>query len=46
LWKILTHPGLRNYWKSNYLPGFFSDAAIDVLVDHYTTVCPAHACSD
>jgi hypothetical protein len=30
-------PGLRNYWKSNYLRDL-SDAAIDVLVDHYATV--------
>jgi len=30
-------PGLRNYWKSNYLRDL-SDAAIDVLVDHYSTV--------
>jgi FAD/FMN-containing dehydrogenase len=30
-------PGLRNYWKSNYLREL-SDAAIDVLVDHYATV--------
>ena len=32
-------PGLRNYWKSNYLQDL-SDGAIDVLVDHYTTVPP------
>ena len=30
-------PGLRNYWKSNYLQDL-SDGAIDVLVDHYATV--------
>ncbi len=30
-------PGLRNYWKSNYLSDL-SDAAIDVMVDHYRTV--------
>ncbi len=30
-------PGLRNYWKSNYLQDL-SDAAIAVLVDHYKTV--------
>jgi FAD/FMN-containing dehydrogenase len=30
-------PGLRNYWKSNYLRDL-SDGAIDVLVDHYRTV--------
>jgi FAD/FMN-containing dehydrogenase len=30
-------PGLRNYWKSNYLRDL-SDAAIDVLVDYYATV--------
>jgi FAD/FMN-containing dehydrogenase len=30
-------PGLRNYWKSNYLKDL-SDGAIDVLVDHYATV--------
>ena len=34
-------PGLRNYWKSNYLRDL-SDAAIDVLVDHYTTVPAPH----
>ena len=28
-------PGLRNYWKSNYLSDL-SDAAIDVMVEHYT----------
>jgi FAD/FMN-containing dehydrogenase len=30
-------PGLRNYWKSNYLSDL-SDAAIEVMVDHYRTV--------
>jgi FAD/FMN-containing dehydrogenase len=30
-------PGLRNYWKSNYLRDL-SDAAIEVMVDHYKTV--------
>jgi hypothetical protein len=34
-------PGLRNYWKSNYLRDL-SDAAIDVMVDHYTTVPAPH----
>ncbi len=34
-------PGLRNYWKSNYLRDL-SDAAIDVLVDHYATVPAPH----
>ena len=34
-------PGLRNYWKSNYLRDL-SDAAIDVLVDHYTAVPAPH----
>jgi FAD/FMN-containing dehydrogenase len=34
-------PGLRNYWKSNYLREL-SDAAIDVLVDHYATVPAPH----
>jgi FAD/FMN-containing dehydrogenase len=34
-------PGLRNYWKSNYLREL-SDAAIDVLVEHYTTVPAPH----
>jgi FAD/FMN-containing dehydrogenase len=30
-------PGLRNYWKSNYLRDL-SDGAIEVMVDHYTSV--------
>ena len=30
-------PGLRNYWKSNYLKDL-SDGAIDVLVDHYKAI--------
>jgi FAD/FMN-containing dehydrogenase len=30
-------PGLRNYWKSNYLRDL-SDAAIEVMVDHYRSV--------
>jgi FAD/FMN-containing dehydrogenase len=30
-------PGLRNYWKSNYLRDL-SDAAIEVMVDHYASV--------
>ena len=34
-------PGLRNYWKSNYLREL-SGAAIDVLVDHYATVPAPH----
>ena len=34
-------PGLRNYWKSNYLRDL-SDGAIDVLVDHYATVPAPH----
>lgn len=34
-------PGLRNYWKSNYLRDL-SDAAIDVMVDHYRTVPAPH----
>jgi FAD/FMN-containing dehydrogenase len=34
-------PGLRNYWKSNYLRDL-SDAAIEVLVDHYRTVPAPH----
>jgi hypothetical protein len=34
-------PGLRNYWKSNYLQDL-SDAAIAVLVDHYRTVPAPH----
>ena len=34
-------PGLRNYWKSNYLRDL-SDAAIAVLVDHYATVPAPH----
>ena len=34
-------PGLRNYWKSNYLQDL-SDGAIDVLVDHYSTVPAPH----
>jgi hypothetical protein len=34
-------PGLRNYWKSNYLRDL-SDAAIEVMVDHYTTVPAPH----
>jgi hypothetical protein len=34
-------PGLRNYWKSNYLQDL-SDGAIEVLVDHYRTVPAPH----
>jgi FAD binding domain/Berberine and berberine like len=34
-------PGLRNYWKSNYLQEL-SDGAIEVLVDHYRTVPAPH----
>jgi FAD/FMN-containing dehydrogenase len=34
-------PGLRNYWKSNYLRDL-SDAVIDVMVDHYATVPAPH----
>jgi hypothetical protein len=34
-------PGLRNYWKSNYLQDL-SDGAIEVLVDHYRTVPTPH----
>ena len=34
-------PGLRNYWKSNYLQEL-SDGAIEVLVDHYHTVPALH----
>jgi FAD/FMN-containing dehydrogenase len=30
-------PGMRNYWKSNYLRDL-SDGAIEVLVDHYASV--------
>jgi hypothetical protein len=33
-------PGLRNYWKSNYLRDL-SDAAIEVMVDHYASALPA-----
>jgi FAD/FMN-containing dehydrogenase len=34
-------PGLRNYWKSNYLQDL-SDGAIEVLVEHYRTVPAPH----
>ena len=34
-------PGLRNYWKSNYLQDL-SDGAIEVLADHYRTVPAPH----
>jgi hypothetical protein len=34
-------PGLRNYWKSNYLQDL-SDGAIEVLVDRYRTVPAPH----
>jgi FAD/FMN-containing dehydrogenase len=34
-------PGLRNYWKSNYLREL-SDAAIDVMIAHYASVPAPH----